>query len=149
MSKDEEPLLFRYQLGALRPVTGAAERALQQLDPGQIVRIEIKQMRGNVKRMAWYWVMLKIACEQFSDAVEGILTTAAMHRWFKRQTGLAKPIVSKKTGEVIDYDYESISFAKMPEHERAEYIDQTSELLSRRLGVDVETLRRESEEQAA
>lgn len=147
--KDEEPLLFRYQLGALRPVSGAAERAMQEFRPGEMVRIEVKHLRGNVKRLAWYWIMLKIACEQLSDAIDGKLTTTAMHRWFKRQLGLARPIVSRKTGEVIDYDYESISFAKMPEHQRAEYVDQTSELLSRRLGVDVNTLRREAEDQAA
>lgn len=146
---DKEPLLVRYQFGALRPVTGAAEEAFRQLQPNQVVRIEVKQLRGNVKRMAWYWVMLKLACEQLSDAVDGIMTTRALHRWCKRKAGLAKPIVSKKTGEVIDYDYESISFAEMPEHERAEYVDQTTALLSRSLGVDVETLRREAEGQAA
>jgi hypothetical protein len=61
----------------------------------------------------------------------------------------AAPIVSRKTGEILDYDYDSISFAKMSESERAEYIDGVSDLLSRRLGVDVDTLRREAEQRAA
>lgn len=146
---DKEPLLFRWQFGSLHPVTGAAEEACATFTPGQLVKIEVTIPRGNVRRLAWYWVMLKLAVEQLSDAIDGKFTTRMLHRWFKRQLGLATPIVSKKTGEILDYDYDSISFAKMPEHERAEYIDQTSELLSRRLGVDVETLRREAQERAA
>lgn len=142
---DIEPLLFRYELGALRPVTGEAEDFLRTLTPGQIVKGDFKIPRGNVKRLAWYWVMLKIAVEQLSDAIDGKLTRKMLHNWFKRQTGLATPVVSKKTGEVIDYDYDSISFSRMPENQRAEYIDQVSDQLARRLGVNVETLRTEAE----
>lgn len=146
---DAEPLLFRYQFGALRPVTAAAEDFLATLEPGAMVKGTFVIPRGNTRRLAWYWVMLKLATEQLSDAIDGRFTTKMLHRWFKRKLGLATPIVSKKTGEILDYDYDSISFAKMPESERAEYIDQASELLSRRLGVDVETLRREAEDRAA
>lgn len=145
---DNEPLLFRYQLGALRPATGAAERALAELKPGQTIKVELVQLRGNVRRMAFYWVILKIACEHLSDAVDGILSTQALHRWLKRKLNLAKPIVSRKTGEVIDYDYDSVSFAAMAEHERAVYVDQVVDLLSRRLGVDVDTLKHEAENNA-
>lgn len=146
---DVEPLLFRYELGALRPVTGEAEDFLHTLTSGQIVKGDFKIPRGNVKRLAWYWVMLKIAVEQLSDAIDGKFTRRMLHNWFKRQTGLATPVVSKKTGEILDYDYDSISFARMAENERAEYIDQVSELLARRLGVDVTTLRTEAEGMAA
>lgn len=146
---DKEPLLFRYQLGALRPVTAAAEQFIATLDSGALVKGEFVIPRGNTRRLAWYWVMLKIATEQLSDAIDGKFTVKMLHQWFKRQLGLATPVVSKKTGEILDYDYDSISFATMPEGERAEYIDQASELLSRRLGVDVETLRREAEDRAA
>jgi hypothetical protein len=146
---DREPLLFRYQFGALRPVTAAADEFLATLSPGQMVKGNFIIPRGNTRRLAWYWVMLKIACEQLSDAIDGRFTTRMLHNWFKRQLGHATPIVSRKTGEILDYDYDSISFAKMPENDRAEYIDQASELLSRRLGVDVDTLRREAEDRAA
>jgi len=146
---DKEPLLFRYQLGALRPVTGEAEDFLRTLKQGEIIKGEFLIPRGNVKRLAWYWVMLKLAVEQLSDAIEGRFTRKMLHNWFKRQTGLATPVVSKKTGEILDYDYDSISFAKMPENERAEYIDQVSELLARRLGVEVDTLRDEAKRIAA
>lgn len=146
---DKEPQLYRYSLGALRPVTGEAEDFLRTLKPGQIVKGDFVIPRGNTRRLAWYWVMLKLASEQLSDAVDGMLTRKALHRWLKRKLGLATPIVSKRTGEIIDYDYDSISFASMPEHERAVFIDQTNELLARSLGVDLETLRTEAERQAA
>lgn len=146
MAKDEEPLLFHAQLGALRPVNGAAEDAMKAIKPGSRVRIEIKQMRGNLARLSWYWMMLKIALENLADAFDGPMTTKHLHRWLKREAGLATPIVSKKTGEVLDWDYGSISFNSMPENDRAEFVDYASAKLSARLGVDVQTLRREAQE---
>lgn len=98
---DTEPLIFRCQLGTLRPVTEAAEDALRKIGNGN-VRIEIKRTVGNVKRMAWYWVMLKLALENLDDAFDGPITAKALHRWMKREAGLAQPIRSKKTGEIID-----------------------------------------------
>lgn len=145
---DKEPLLFRSVLGALRPWSGAAEEALRAVPANSLVRIEIKRMVGNVKRMAWYWVMLKLALDNLADAFDGPVTTRNLHRWLKREAGLAKPIRSKKTGEIIDYDYDSISFATMPEHERAEFIDFAVGKLSARLGVDMATLRTEAERAA-
>lgn len=143
---DRQPILFRRVFGALRPVTPAAHDLLDTL-PDRAVRVEIKGIRGNTARMALYWCCLKIACEQLSDAVDGILSVKALHRWLKREHGLAEPIVSKKTGEVIDYDYESISFEGMPEGERAAFIDASLEILSRRIGCDVTQLRSEGEAQ--
>ncbi len=142
---DKEPLLGRVVLGVLRPVSQAAVDALAEVPNNQTVRFEIKRMVGNVKRMAWYWVMLKLTLENLPDAFDGPITTRALHRWLKREAGLAKPIKSKRTGEIIDYDYESIGFAKMDEGERTKFIDWAVDLLSRRLGVDADTLRREAE----
>jgi hypothetical protein len=142
---DSEPLLFRTVLGTLRPLTGGSEDALKAIGNGQTVRIEIKRTTGNVRRLAWYWVMLKIALENLADAFDGPVTTKSLHRWLKREAGLATPIVSRKTGEVIDYDYDSISFASMTEDQRASFVDFAAEKLSARLGVDVDTLRREAE----
>lgn len=143
---DTEPLYFHAQLGALRPVNGAAEDAMRKIKPGSRVRIEIKQTRGNAARLAWYWVMLRIALDNLADAFDGPVTTQMLHRWLKREAGLAKPILSKKTGEVLDYDYDSISFHSMPETERAAFVDFAAAKLSARLGVDVDTLRREAGE---
>lgn len=141
---DKEPILFRKVFGALRPVTPAAAEWLETL-PAHAVRIEAKGIRGNTRRLALYWVCLKKACELLSDAVDGVLNRKALHRWLKREEGLAKPIRSKKTGEIIDYDYESISFENMPEDERAKFIDAALERISRRLGCDVTTLREDAQ----
>ena len=142
---DKEPLLCRVAFGAFRPITGAAEDAAQALGEGAIVRITIVKARGNVKRLGLYWVCLKKACILLSDAVDGILSRQALHRWLKRDQGLATPILSKKTGEIIDYDYESISFENMPEHERSEYINGALDRISRRLGCDVTELKQEAQ----
>jgi hypothetical protein len=142
---DKEPLLCRPLFGALRPVTPAAQELIASLPADRVFRIEITNIRGNTKRLGLYWVCLKKACEMLSDAVEGILNRNALHRWLKREEGLAKPIISKKTGEIIDWDYESISFERMPEHERAKFIDAALERISRRLGCDVTALRSEAQ----
>jgi len=145
---DKEPILFRSMLGTLRPVTAAAEEMARSTS-GTVVRVEVKRTTGNTRRLALYWVCLRMACEQLSDAFDGVISTKSLHRWLKRDYGLAKPIVSKKTGEVIDYDYESVSFERMPENERAAFIDWAFEKLSARLGCDVTTLTREAEREAA
>lgn len=141
---DKEPILFRKVFGSLRPVTPAAQELVESLG-NQAVRVEITNVRGNTKRLGLYWVCLKKACEALSDAVDGVLNRRALHRWLKREEGLAAPIVSRKTGEIIDYDYESISFESMPEAERAKFIDAALERISRRLGCDVTTLRDEAQ----
>lgn len=141
---DSEPLLFRTVLGTLRPLNGASEDAMRNIGNGETVRIEIKRTAGNIRRLAWYWVMLKIALENLSDAFDGPVTTKALHRWLKREAGLATPIVSRKTGEIIDYDYDSIAFHNMTEDQRAAFVDFASAKLAARLGVPVETLTTEA-----
>lgn len=144
---DKEPELYRAAFGSLRPVTPAAEQSIKQLDPKRSYRVEIKGVKGNTRRLALYWVCLKVACEQLSDAVDGILTPRNLHHWLKRDLGLAKPIVSKRTGQTIDHDYESVAFEKMQEGERAAYIDAALERLSKLIGCDVTTLRNEAQAQ--
>lgn len=141
---DDEPMLCRTVLGTLRPLSGSAEEAIRAIGNGQTVRIEIKRTTGNIRRLAWYWVMLKIALDNLSDAFEGPVTTKALHRWLKREAGLATPIVSRKTGEIIDYDYDSIAFHNMTEDQRAKFVDFASDKLAARLGVDVATLQTEA-----
>jgi hypothetical protein len=141
---DKEPILFRPVFNSLRPATPAAEEVFKNLDPKRLYRIDVKEIRGNTKRIALYWVCLKKACEMLSDAVDGVLNRKALHRWLKREEGLATPIISKKTGEIIDYDYESISFENMPEAERSQFITAALEKISRRLGCDVTALEDEA-----
>lgn len=141
---DDEPLLFRVVLGTLRPMSGAAEDALRAIGNGEIVRIEVKKVRGNIKRLSWYWVMLRVALENLGDAFEGNMTTGILHKWLKRRAGLAKPITSRKTGEIIEWDYGSIAFQNLPELERAEFIDFASKFLAARLGCDPDELMNEA-----
>ena len=140
---DKEPALFRKVLGALRPVTPAAHEMLATV-PDRPVRVEIVNIRGNTRRLGLYWVCLKVACEQLSDAVDGIMTPRLLHRYLKRKLGLSSPVISKKTGEILDYDDESIRFEAMPEAERAAYIDAALETLSKWIGCDVTSLRNEA-----
>ncbi len=137
---DKEPILFRRAFGTLRPVTPAAEAMLAAL-PDRAVRVEVKGVRGNTRRLGLYFVTLKLACEQLSDAVDGVMSPRVLHRVLKRKLGLSTPIVSKRTGEVVDYDDESISFENMPEAERSEFINSAFDLLAKWIGCDVTDLR--------
>lgn len=141
---DNQPALFRKVFGSLRPVTPAAEELLASA-PDRAVRIEIKNIKGNTRRLALYWVCLKVGCEQLSDAVDGIMTPRLLHRYLKRRCGISSPVISKKTGEIIEWDDESISFENMKEHERASYIDHALDTLSKWIGCDVTELKREGE----
>jgi hypothetical protein len=142
---DAEPLLFKTGFGGtLLPVTGAAKEAVALIGTGQLVKIKVVKAPGNLKRLAWYWVMLKVALSNLADAFDGPVTTRSLHRWLKRRAGLAKPITAKKSGEIIDYDYDSIAFDKMAEHERAEFIDFARQTLAERLGCDPADLETEA-----
>jgi hypothetical protein len=70
-----------------------------------------------------------------------------LHRYLKRRCGISSPVISKKTGEIIEWDDESISFEGMTEAERASYIDQALETLSSWIGCDVTELRNEAQQQ--
>jgi hypothetical protein len=147
---DDAPLLFRKVFGALRPANKAAEEALAKIEGDSPVRVRITRTTGNVRRMALYWVYLGITVENLSDMVEGgLLTTKTLHTKLKRDLGLSKPIVSKRTGEIVGWDDDSIAFDKMPENERADFIDAAIEKMSKWLGCDPADLRREGEAQAA
>jgi hypothetical protein len=143
---DKQPALFRKVFGSLRPATPAAEDLLKTLHD-KPVRVEIRGIRGNTKRLALYFVCLKLGCEQLSDAVDGTMSPRILHRYLKRRCGLSSPIISKKTGEVIDWDDESISFENMPEAERSAYINHALETLSKWIDCDVTQLRNEAQAQ--
>lgn len=144
---DKEPILFRKVFGALRPVTPAAVEMVEGLDLKRTYRVDVKGIRGNTRRLALYWCCLKVACEQLSDAVDGKMSPRILHRYLKRRCGLSSPIISKKTGEIIDWDDESIAFENMPENERSDYINDALAKLSEWIGTDITTLRSEAQAQ--
>lgn len=140
---DEAPLLFRKVLGGLRPAGRAAEEALAAIDD-KPVRIRITKTAGNVRRNALYWACLGVAAPMLSERIEGDpLTPDLLHRILKDRAGLVRAI-TLPSGDTIK-DYDSTSFAKMPENERARFVDWALATLSKWLGCDVTDLRREGE----
>ncbi len=137
---DTAPILVKPRLGGLFPANRAAEEAMRDIDG--TVRVEIKQMRGNVRRNALYWSVLGLVTPMLEEQAPG-LTVDLLHKVLKDRYGLVR-IVTLPSGEQVK-DYESTSFAKMIEPDRAKFIDWSLSTLSHWLGVDVTTLRREVE----
>jgi hypothetical protein len=136
---DEAPLIFERRLGGLFPANPAAEKALAAVQ-GR-VRVKITRTQGNNKRIALYWVVLGIAAPMLDEQAPG-LTDQLLHNVLKDRAGLVK-VVTLPSGEQIK-DYDSISFHKMTEPERAKYIDWAFATLSSWLGVSVEELTNEA-----
>lgn len=143
MSKDEPPLLFRRQLGSLRPANKAAEEAVAALSDGPI-RVRITKTTGNVRRNALWWACLAIAAPILSDKIEGDpLSPEMLHKILKHRAGLVRIVKLPSGDEIIDYD--STSFASMSEPERAKFIDWGLTAVSKWIGCSVEVLLREGE----
>lgn len=137
---ERPPLMFVKRLGLLAPANRAAEEAMRAID-GQ-VRVELKSMRGNVRRNALYWSCLGVAVPMLDEKAPG-LTVDLLHKVLKDRYGLVR-VIELPSGEKVK-DYESTSFAKMTEVERAAFIDWALNTLSTWLGVDVTELKREGE----
>jgi hypothetical protein len=137
---EQAPLLFDRRLGGLFPANAAAERALAAVQ-GR-VRVKLTRTRGNNRRIALYWVVLGIAAPMLDEKAPG-LTDELLHKVLKDRAGLVK-VVTLPSGEQIK-DYDSISFHKMTENERAEYIDFAFKTLSSWLGCSVEELTAEGQ----
>jgi hypothetical protein len=137
---DKPPLMFTRRLGGLFPANTAAEQAMKAIDG--TVRVELKSMRGNARRNALYWACLGVAVPMLDEKVPG-LTVDLLHKVLKDRRGLVR-IVTLPSGEQVK-DYDSISFAKMTEVERASFIDWALGAVSSWLGCDVTELKREGE----
>lgn len=136
---ESAPLLFRRHLGGIYPANPAAEKALSALDKSSPVKVEIKRTRGNQGRLALYWIVLAKAADALSDICDGdALDENMLHRILKDRRGLFTETVLP-SGEIVK-NYDSISFHKMTENERAEYIDWSFKTLAKWLGVSVEEL---------
>lgn len=138
---DKPALIFRRVFGALRPVGPIAEQALADIGDGP-VRVQITRTAGNVRRNALYWTCLGIAAPMLSERIEGdALTPELLHRILKDRAGLVR-VITLPSGDTIK-DYDSTSFAKMPENERARFVDWSLSTLSKWLGCDLADLIRE------
>src|SRR3546814_9014490 len=71
--------------------------------------------------MALYWAILSTAAPILSNMIEGDpIDENMLHKILKDRRGLYREVILP-SGEVWK-DYESISFHKMPENERTEYV---------------------------
>lgn len=140
---DTPPLYFAKHLGMFKPANQAAEEALSAVEG--TVRVRITRTRGNVKRNALYWATLGIAAPMLEEKAPG-LTVELLHKVLKDRAGLVR-LVTLPSGETIK-DYESISFSKMTEPERAAFITWALNTLASWLGCSVEDLRQEGEQAA-
>lgn len=140
---DTPPLFFERRLGGLFPACPAAEKALEAVQ-GK-VRVKITRTQGNNKRIALYWIVLRIAAPMLDEVAPG-LTDDLLHKVLKDRRGLIR-VVKLPSGEEVK-DYDSISFHSMTEVERAAFIDWAFTTLSKWLGTDVETLTKEARDAA-
>lgn len=142
---DSAPLFFERRLGGLFPACPAAEKALAAVN-GK-VRVKITRTQGNHKRVALYWIVLGIVAPMLTERCQGdALDDAMLHRILKERRGLYTT-TTLPSGEVVK-NFDSISFASMPENERAAFIDWSFATLSKWLGVSVETLTTEAQQAA-
>ena len=137
---DTAPLLFDRRLGGLFPANPAAEQALAAVD-GR-VRVKITRTKGNNRRLALYWIVLGIVVPMLDEQAPG-LTDQLLHNVLKDRYGLVR-IIKLPSGEEVK-DYESVSFAKMTEPERAAFITWAFATLSKWLGVSVDELTKEGQ----
>lgn len=142
----DAPLYFERRLGGLFPANPAAEKAVAAVQ-GR-VKVKLTRTQGNNKRIALYWIVLGICAPMLTERCEGdAIDDTMLHRILKDRRGLFTT-TTLPSGEVVK-NYDSISFAKMTEPERAEYIEWAFETLGKWLGVDVATLTDEARQTAA
>lgn len=138
---DSPPLLFTATPLGLRPANDAATEAVKACTG--TVKVEIKQSRGNDRRLAKYWVTAKIVADNWPMET-GTVTAKWLHVQTKRKLGLSK-YLGRTTAGTDAWDDESISFRSMNEPDRAAYIDQAFELWASVLGVTKDELLAEQE----
>lgn len=109
------PLLFRKDLGSLRPGNAQAEEWLAKQPLGALIQVEAKRPR-NVAFNAKFWAMLTI----IADNVEG-LTPELLCEVVKLRTGHVD-VVKTKRG-IVEIP-RSISFAAMSEDDFSAFYDR-------------------------
>jgi hypothetical protein len=83
-----------------------------------------------------------------SERIQGdAIDPEMLHKILKDRRGLVR-LIHLPSGDTIK-DYDSTSFAKMPENERAAFVTWSFETLSKWLGVPVEALMSEGKAVAA
>jgi len=136
------PLLFRKHLGGLYPANQEAEEAIAAIERNSLIQADIKQTKGNNKRMGLYWLVLGKAAEALTDVCEGDALNRKMLHQVLKDRGRLYTTTTLPSGEVLK-NYESIRFAKMTENERSAYINWAFQTLAKWLGCSVDDLTKE------
>ena len=142
---DKAPLVFETRLGMLKPANRAAETAMHEIK-GK-VRVEIKGGIANQRRRGLYWSVAALVVPLLNDAHNLTLDENDLHEITKTKLGLFDE-QRLPSGEVYR-KLRSTSNRAMNEAERAAFTDRALHLWSTWTGVDVTTLRAETERQAA
>ncbi len=138
---DQAPLYFETSLGMLRPANRAAETAMQEIR-GRVV-VTIKGGVANQRRRSLYWLVAALVVPLLNDRYNMTLDEQDLHHITREKLGIGERI-SLPSGESY-FKPASTSNRAMNESQRADYTNRAFALWSRWSGVEVETLRREAE----
>lgn len=142
---EKSPLLFDAHLGMLRPANAVAEKALREVRGP--VRVEIKGGVANQRRRGLYWSVAALVVPLLNEAHNLTLTEDELHDITRDKFGMFDE-QKLPSGHSIKR-YHSTSNRAMNEAERSEYTNRALGLWSTWTSVDVTTLKREAQSEAA
>lgn len=138
---DKAPLYFQAKLGGLFPANAKAEEAMREIK-GR-VRVEIKGGVANQRRRGLYWRVASLVTSLLNDAYRMTIDEDDLHDITRDKLKYYDEI-ELPSGDV-HRKRKSTKNTAMNEAERAEYTDKALHLWSTWVGVDVTTLKAETE----
>lgn len=130
---NKPPALFKRTVTGFQPCNDEGLAIWQSVALHQTVKLEIKQPR-NIRRLRLWWGAMSAA----ADNLDGPWTKELVHQAVMEELGEGH-IVQDRRGKQR-FAAKSISFGAMSETEFREILDRALDVLSRALGVPVETL---------
>lgn len=144
MSRDSAPLYFTARLGGLFPANRAAEEAIKEVNG--TVRVTMTGGKGNQRRRGLYWVTVGLVVPILNDLHQMTLTEDDLHDIMRDKFRMFDE-TTLPSGEVHRKRW-STSDRAMSEPDRAEYLNKCLSVWSTWTGIDVSTLREESQRAA-
>ena len=141
---DKSPLYFTRRLGMLVPANRAAEEALK--DVNGTVRVTMTGGKGNQRRRGLYWVTVGLVVPILNQMHQMTLTEDDLHEIMRVKFHMFDE-TTLPSGEVHRKLW-STSDRAMSEPDRAEYLNKCLSVWSTWTGIDVTTLREESQRAA-
>lgn len=141
---DKAPLYFTVRLGGLFPANRTAEEAIKEVNG--TVRVTITGGKGNQRRRGLYWVTVGLVVPILNDLHQMTLTEDDLHDIMRDKFRMFDE-TTLPSGEVHRKRW-STSDRAMSEPDRAEYLNKCLSVWSTWTGIDVSTLREESQRAA-